>query len=136
MSVVMASVRVGEVAQADAHVVIDRSGNGDGNRDPQDGVRNAKRIEIAIANKKEARGYAPDQSDRREDGIGQMRQSEDACRRKRRLRRPREDFQEAQEKEALQQELLNQGPDGVSEVGANECRHTRGNAKRALCCRD
>lgn len=41
--VVLAEVMVmmiGEVAEADAHVVIERAGDGDGDRDAEDRVRN------------------------------------------------------------------------------------------------
>ena len=75
---------VGQVAEADAHVMVYRSRNGDGDGDSHDGVRNGQWIEIAVLKKEQAGGKAPYQCDRCEQGIGQMSEREKDRREERR----------------------------------------------------
>lgn len=66
------AVDVSEIADADAHVVNDGRGNGDGNADAEDGVGDGEWPKVAITDKEEARREAEDQGDEGENGIGQM----------------------------------------------------------------
>lgn len=68
--------RVGEVAEADAHVAGERPGQGDGDGDAEDGVRDGEGIEVAIAKEEEAGGESPDEGDDGEDGVGQVGERE------------------------------------------------------------
>ena len=51
---------VGEVAEADAHIVIQRAGNGDGDGDAKDCVGYGRNIKVTVAQKNEAGGVAPE----------------------------------------------------------------------------
>ena len=113
-------VAVSEIAQPDAHVMVHRGWNRDGERDAQDGVRQGQGVEIAVAEKEQAGGESPKQCDGRENGAGHMGRGEDE----------RSDgggefwigkqAQETREKKALHQELLHEGPEDVARIGLNE----------------
>lgn len=75
---------VGQVAEADAHVMVYRSGDGDGDGNTHDGVRHGQWIEVAVLNEEQAGGETPDQGDRREQWIGQMSEREKDSRKERR----------------------------------------------------
>ena len=81
---------VGQIAEADAHVVVYRPGNRHGHGDAEDGVGDHQRIDIAVAEKKQAGGKAPDECDRHEHGIGQVRRREERGRCQRRQSRAAE----------------------------------------------
>ena len=88
------------VSQTYAHVVHHRSGNGKRNRNPQNGMGNHQRINIAVTQKKQARNQSPDERDRREHGIGQMRRRKQRSRCQRRQPLAWDDAQKAQQKTA------------------------------------
>jgi hypothetical protein len=72
---------VAEITKAHAHVPHHRTGNGDGNADAKDGVRDGERIQVPVAKKNQAGGESPNECQRRQDRIGQMRESKQArCR--------------------------------------------------------
>ena len=64
-----------EVAEADAHVVDEWSGDGDGERDAERGVRDGERDDVAVVKEEQAGDESPDECDGREDGVGQMREA-------------------------------------------------------------
>ena len=53
-------VAVGEIAEAYPHVMVHGSGNCDGDGDAEDSVRQGEWIEVAVAEKDEAGGKAPE----------------------------------------------------------------------------
>ncbi len=124
-------VPVSEVAAADTHIVIQRARNGDGDGDSKDGVRNGQGIEVAVAEKDETRGKAPDQGDRGENGVGQMRQREDQgsdeCGEPGVWKEPKQTGEE----KALEQELLRGGPKRVGPIGLDEEEGRGGNMHSA-----
>ena len=71
-------VTVAEVAEAYSHVVVNRVGYGDGDAESHDAVCEAKGVEISVAEEEDAGEDAPDESDRSEDGIGEMCDGEDS----------------------------------------------------------
>jgi hypothetical protein len=109
----------------------DCSGNGDGNSDSQDGVRHGQCIDVAVTEKEQARGQAPEQSDRRKNGAGQMRGGEDHRGREGREFWVGKQAQKARKKEALEQELLHEGPDDIAHIGPDEEKRSGGNVQRS-----
>ncbi len=69
-----------EIAKPDAHIMINRPRNRDRNADSEDGMSHGQRIEVPIPKKKQAGDASPEQRQRRQDGIRQMRQREQARR--------------------------------------------------------
>ena len=111
---------VGEVAEADAHVVVDGAGNGDGYADAQDGVADGGDVDVAVVQKDQAGGASPEQRKRREDWIGQVRAGEERGGGEQGDDGPPNEPQQAQQEEVEEQELLQEGPDGVGPVALGE----------------
>ena len=124
-------VAVGEVAQPDAHIVVHRRWNGDGERDSQDGVRQGQRIEIAIVEKEQAGGEAPKQGDGHENGAGQMGRGEDERGDEGGEFWVGKQAQDAREKKALNQELLHEGPEDVARIGPDGEKRSGGKSAPA-----
>jgi len=113
-------VAVSEVVQPDAHIMVYRRRNGDGERDSQNGVHDGQRIEIAIVEKEQAGGQSPKQGDGRENGAGQMGRGEDERGDDGGELWVGKQSQETREKKALQQELLHECPEDVARIGLDE----------------
>lgn len=122
---------VTQISQAHAHVMHDRSGDGDRYGDAEDGVGQGQRIDIAAAQKHKAGAQAPNERDRREDGVGEMGEGEHNRRGQRRPFAPGEKAQQSEQKESLQQKLLHKGPDGVAAEGHHPAARADGVAKGA-----
>ena len=70
--------RVGEIAEADAHVVDGRAGHANGDGDAQDGMRHHQRVQIAIAQEVAGRTRGPrkrDHSQNRVRKVGERKQA-------------------------------------------------------------
>ena len=52
---------VGQIAKADAHVVVNGTGYGNGDADAQDGVRQCGHVDVAIVQEDEAGCASPDE---------------------------------------------------------------------------
>ena len=104
----------GNVSQADAHVVIQLAGNGDGEGDPQYRMRYPQRKEVAVSEEDQAGDQAPQQRCRRKNRVRQMRQREHTYREGDGRRFAVHQTKQAQQKEALQEKLLHEGPDPVT----------------------
>src|SRR5579859_1322959 len=124
-------VSVAKIAETYAHVMQYGAGDGDGKRDAEDGMRQAQGIEVAIAKKDEAGGDAPDQGDRREDGIGQMREREEGGSCERGGGGCWEHARHAGKEETLHEELLDEGPQRIGPIGLKKQDHGWGQAARA-----
>src|SRR6185437_7385196 len=53
-----------EVSEADAHVVVNRTRNGDGDHDAENGMGHGNRVEIAIADKEQTGSKSPTEGSR------------------------------------------------------------------------
>lgn len=104
-----------EVAEADAHVVVDVVGDGDGEAHAEGSVGEGERVEVAIAQEEEAGTGAPDEGKRHQDrirdvGCGEENRCEgdggSAC---------HAEAEESKQDEDLQDELLHQRPERVAE---------------------
>ena len=95
-----------EVADAYAHVALDVIGHGDSNTYSQDGVRDPQRIEIAVAKEEHARDEPPHEGERNEKRIRDMCEGEEQRGQHNGERAIAGHAQKAQQKEILEQELL------------------------------
>lgn len=102
-----------DVAKADAHVVIDGIGDGDGQAHAEGSVGDGERVETAIAEVEEAGDQSPDEGDWHQHGIGDVGDGEQQSCEGDGGAAAHAQPQEAQENVDLQDELLHQGPDGV-----------------------
>ena len=75
---------VAQISEAYAHVVIDSAGDSDGDGDAEDGMGDGQWIQIAIADKEQARCEAPDDRAWHEDETGNVRCGKENCRGQRR----------------------------------------------------
>jgi hypothetical protein len=71
---------VSEIAEADPHMMMQRVWHSHRNTKPHNAVGHAQRIDIPVAQKKHTCDYPPDQRDRCQNRIGQVRQCEDGSR--------------------------------------------------------
>ena len=92
---------ISEIAKANPHVANDRAGHANRKSDAQDGVRDGQRIEVAVAQKEEARCETPDERADRQDRVGQVGERKDCRSRKRGSLRAARQAQEAQQEVAL-----------------------------------
>jgi hypothetical protein len=103
-----------QVSEADAHVVIQWAGDGDGHADAEDGVGDGQRIEVAIAQKEKAGGETPHRCDGREDGVGQVGEREHGGGGDDGSGGGGEQAEESEEKDVLEEKLLHTGPDSIA----------------------
>ncbi len=103
-----------QVAESDAHVVVQGGWNGDGNGETEDGVGETQRVEIAVTQEQGAGGNSPDERCNHEHWVGNMGAGEEAGGDQDRQRRCAEDAEQAQQKIFLQNELLQEGPEDVA----------------------
>jgi hypothetical protein len=68
---------VKKVSAADAHVVRNGGGNGDGESDTKDGVDGSEEIEIAVAEEENAGCESPKKGKGCEDGVGEVGEGEE-----------------------------------------------------------
>ena len=80
-------------------------------------MHEAEDVEIAVAKKKQAGGESPEQCDDGEDGVGQMSDAEEPDGDRNRAAAAGHDAQQAEQDEALEEKLLDEGPYGVSPEG-------------------
>ena len=113
-------VDVVEVAETDAHIVVNGSGDGDADSNSEDGVRQCDGKEISIAEKDQATGKSQNQRDGDKDGIGQVRDGEDERRKKRRGICVGQKAKEARQKDGLNKKLLCEGPEDVARIRFRE----------------
>lgn len=108
---------VSQVAEAHAHVVGERTGQGDGEADAKDGVGERKGVQIAVVQEEQAGNEPPDQRHRGQDGAGHVGEREDGCGGERGERGPpRQKPQKTYQEDVLQEELLEERPEGISPV--------------------
>ena len=74
---VMVVVRtIGEIAEPDAHIVVDRTGDCDGDTDTEDGMGHGYGIDVSILKEEQAGGETPDQGHWCQEEAWQVRKSE------------------------------------------------------------
>jgi len=113
-AVKMAGSAIVKVAKSYTHIVQRRCRNGDGQADAKDGVRHSQRPDVARLKEDKARSQPPQQSQQRQNRVGQMRRREDDCRRNSGVCGAGDQANQAGKKITLQQKLLRQRPDSVS----------------------
>ena len=69
-----------QIAEADAHVMRDRTGETDRDANAEDRVGDGQRVKVAIAQKEKTGCQAKDQGRHGEDGAGKVSEREDARR--------------------------------------------------------
>jgi len=113
-AVKMARCAIVEIAQTNAHIVQHGCRDGDGHADAEDGVRHSQRPDVARLKEDKAGSQTPQQSQQRQNRIGQMRSGKDdgGCHRGHGC--AGDQANQASEKITLQQKLLRQRPDSVS----------------------
>ncbi len=109
-----------QIAETYLHVVGGGEGEGDGYADSEDDVGHAEGVEATVAEEKQAGGESPEQSDGGEDGAGKMGDGEQAGGGDHSHFYLGHDSKQAQEEEIEEEELLQEGPDGVSPVTPDE----------------
>ena len=112
-----AGVMVGvvfEIAEADAHVVVDVVGDGDGEAHAEDAVGESERVEVAIAQEEQAGERAPDQGERDEHRIGDVGDGEEDGGEGDGGVAVHAEAEQAQQDVDLEDELLHQRPERVS----------------------
>ena len=113
-------VRVGveaEEAETDTHVVDEWWRDGDRESDAESGVRDGERNDVAVVEEEQAGEESPEQRDGREDGVGQMRRSEEhGCGERGEVRLRWDEDEKAAEEDVLQEDLLDEGPESVAPV--------------------
>ena len=77
VKVCLGSLMVAEVAEADAHVVMERVWHGHCHAESHDAVGDSEGVDVPVAQKQNAGDGSPDEGDGREDWIGQVSQRED-----------------------------------------------------------
>ena len=107
-------VAVSQVPETYAHVVVNGVGYRDGDTKAKDTVRDAENVEVAVLEKKKAGGGSPGQGGDGEKRIGDVGDGKEHGRGNDGGAPAREQTQESQEKEVLENELLQDGPDHVS----------------------
>lgn len=105
---------VAQIAEAYAHVAMQVVGDGDGYTETHDSVCEAEGVDVAVAQKEEARDSSPDEGDRRQDRVGQVGERKDCSGYGDRESPAGEKPEQAQKKIALQNELLHKGPYDVA----------------------
>jgi len=104
-----------EIAAADAHVVQEVIRDGDSEAHAEDSVGEGEGVEIAIAEEEDAGDRSPDESERDEDGVGNVGHDKEE-RGERDGWGPRQaEAEELQQDVDLQDELLHESPEGVSQ---------------------
>ena len=117
---------VGEVAQADSHVSRDWAGDSHRKGDAEDRVREGERVKVTVMEKELAGRETPDEGDYSQDGVGQMGEREDDRGRQRGGALASRQAQQALEEEVLQQDLLEECPEGVAEIAVKKREQTAG----------
>jgi len=87
-------------------------------------VGDGQRVEIAEMEKEQAGHQAPDEGHGRQNGVRQVRKSEDTCRHDDCELPAGEKPQQARQEEILEQKLLRKGPDGIAPEALNEFNGT------------
>jgi len=107
-----------DVAEADAHVAVDGVGDGHGEGHAEDAVGERERIEIPIAKEEPAGDGSPERRDHEQNRIGDVGEGEEDGGERDGGGWAQAEAEEAGEDVDLQDELLHEGPEGVSpEVG-------------------
>jgi len=97
---------ISKIAKSNAHVMVDGSRNCESNTDAEDGMRHGQGVDVSIVKKEQARSETPDQRQRRQHRVWQVRKSEQPRRRKDRRSSTRQQPKEAQQKKIQQKKLL------------------------------
>ena len=123
-------VMVLEVAEADAHVVMDVVGDGDREAHAEDAVRESQRVEVAIAQEEQAGDRTPNQGERDQNGVRDVGDGEEHGGERDGRSAAHPETKEAQQDVNLQDELLHQRPERVSR---NVDDDGQGAVKRVHC---
>jgi len=117
----MIAVRtVGEVAQSNPHIVVDRTGDRQGDRDTEDRMRHGQRVDISVLKKKQAGSETPDQGHWRQDGVGQVRNRKQRCCQKACQLSIGQHAEQPQQNEIQKNQLLQKRPDRVGPVALED----------------
>lgn len=105
---------VGEITESNAHVVVDRVGNRDGEAHAENAVSQRNGVEIAIAEEEQAGCSAPHKREHHQDGVGDVSDGEEDGGERDGRCAAHAEAQEPQQDINLQDELLHERPYGVS----------------------
>lgn len=104
-----------QIAKADAHVVMNVVGDGDGETHAQDSVRESERVEVAIAQKESAGASTPDEGEPNQQWVGDVGDREEDGRESNGRGAAHAKADEPEQNVNLQNELLHQRPYRVAE---------------------